>query len=242
MGTQNFLFVPRSWQDEKTSFLILHRAQNLPSLLFLSDKVLSKWLSWGIEAKSLMKNKHGSTIKFLSSTIKFLSSTIKFLALRTNTVRHHYKYLEQQLCMCSSWLPKVFLELIACPPCLVAWKQRRDLKRDKYNIDLISSNIPTCSQKHEEELKNKIQQECHYRKPDIDGDVSSGRSYLEHFGRNVFNLSFHGFRRGHVCCGCFVADEARGRPKRTREDQKKHIRYAERDLEHSTGQFPLGYH
>ena len=34
MGTQNFFFVPRSWQDEKTSFLILHRAQNLPSLLF----------------------------------------------------------------------------------------------------------------------------------------------------------------------------------------------------------------
>ena len=26
--------VPRSWQEEKTSFLILHRAQNLPSLLF----------------------------------------------------------------------------------------------------------------------------------------------------------------------------------------------------------------
>ena len=30
MGTQNFFFVPRSWQDEKTSFLLL------PSLLFLS--------------------------------------------------------------------------------------------------------------------------------------------------------------------------------------------------------------
>ena len=38
MGTQNFFFVARSWQDEKTSFLILHQAQNLPSLLFLSKK------------------------------------------------------------------------------------------------------------------------------------------------------------------------------------------------------------
>ena len=35
LGTQNFFFVPRSWQDEKTSFLLLYRAQNLPSLLFL---------------------------------------------------------------------------------------------------------------------------------------------------------------------------------------------------------------
>ena len=35
MGTQNFSFVPRLRQDEKTSFLILYRAQNLPSLLFL---------------------------------------------------------------------------------------------------------------------------------------------------------------------------------------------------------------
>ena len=39
---QNLFFIPRSWQDEKTSFLILHRAQNLPSLLFLSEKVLLK--------------------------------------------------------------------------------------------------------------------------------------------------------------------------------------------------------
>ena len=48
MGTQNFFFVPRSWQDEKTSFLILHRAQNLPSLL-----LLFKWLLFTVfELKS----------------------------------------------------------------------------------------------------------------------------------------------------------------------------------------------
>ena len=29
MVTQNFFFVPRSWQDEKTSFLILYRAKIL---------------------------------------------------------------------------------------------------------------------------------------------------------------------------------------------------------------------
>ena len=35
---KNFFLVPLLWQDEKTSFLILYRAQNLPSLLFLSKK------------------------------------------------------------------------------------------------------------------------------------------------------------------------------------------------------------
>ena len=34
IGTQNFFFVPRSWQDEKHLSLFLYRAQNLPSLLF----------------------------------------------------------------------------------------------------------------------------------------------------------------------------------------------------------------
>ena len=34
IGTQNFIFVPRSWQDEKHLSLFLYRAQNLPSLLF----------------------------------------------------------------------------------------------------------------------------------------------------------------------------------------------------------------
>ena len=35
-------FVLRSWQDEKSSFLILHRAQNLPSLLFCPQIVLKR--------------------------------------------------------------------------------------------------------------------------------------------------------------------------------------------------------
>ena len=29
MGTQNFFFIPQSWQDEKHSSLFLYRAQNL---------------------------------------------------------------------------------------------------------------------------------------------------------------------------------------------------------------------
>ena len=84
-------------------------------------------------------------------------------------------------------------------------------------------------------LKKKLQQACHYRKPHIDGDVSSGRSFLEHFGPNIFNLSCIDLRQGHKCSGCFVADEARGRPKRVLE-QDENIRYyyAERDLEFST--------
>ena len=119
------------------------------------------------------------------------------------------------------------------PLCFIACKQRRGVKRDEYNLELISSNIPICSQKHMQVLKKKLQQACHYRKPDIDGDVSSGPSFVEHFGPNVFNLSCHDFRRDHKCSGCFVADEARGRPKRVME-QDENIRYAERDLEYST--------
>ena len=42
MGTQNFFFVPRSWRNENTSFLILHRAQNLPSLLFCQELFCGK--------------------------------------------------------------------------------------------------------------------------------------------------------------------------------------------------------
>ena len=101
----------------------------------------------------------------------------------------------------------------------VACEQRRRVKRDEYNL----------------ELKKKLQHACHYRKPDLDGDVSSGRSFLEHFGPNVFNLSCIDLRQGHKCSGCFVADEARGRPKRVLE-QDENIRYyyAERDLECST--------
>ena len=82
-------------------------------------------------------------------------------------------------------------------------------------------------------LKKKLKQACHYRKPDIDVDVSSGRSFLQHVGPNVFNLSCNDFRRGNKCSGCFAADEARGRPKRVME-QDENIRYAERDLECST--------
>ena len=101
----------------------------------------------------------------------------------------------------------------------VACEQRRGVKRDEYNL----------------ELKKKLQHACHNRKPDVDGDVSSGRSFLEHFGPNVFNLSCIKLRQGHKCSGCFVADEARGRPKRVLE-QDENIRYyyAERDLECST--------
>lgn len=121
------------------------------------------------------------------------------------------------------------------PPFLVACKQRRGVKRYEYNLELISSNIPICSQKHMQVLKKKLQRACHYRKPDIDGDVSGGRSFLEHFGPNVFNLSCIDLRQGHKCSGCFVADEARGRPKRVLE-QDENIRYyyAECDLEFST--------
>ena len=41
METQNFILVPRSWQDEKTYLsLFLYRAQNLPSLLILSTNIM----------------------------------------------------------------------------------------------------------------------------------------------------------------------------------------------------------
>ena len=35
MGTQNFSFVPRSWQDEKTSFLIIDFIKLIYTLMYL---------------------------------------------------------------------------------------------------------------------------------------------------------------------------------------------------------------
>ena len=36
IGTQNYFFVPRSWQDEEHLSVFLYQVQNLPSLLLLS--------------------------------------------------------------------------------------------------------------------------------------------------------------------------------------------------------------
>lgn len=170
-------------------------------------------------------NKHRSTINASSLSPSFHTTiTSEFFAITSN---------DSYVCVPHDCRKYSRLYFYLLPPCFVACKQRRGVKRDEYNLELISSNIPICSQKHMQVLKKKLQQACHYRKPDIDGDVSSGPSFLEHFGPNVFNLSCHDFRRGHKCSGCFVADEARGKPKRVME-QDENIRYAEHDLECST--------
>ena len=172
-------------------------------------------------------NKHRSTINASSLSPSF-HTTIPSDTI-TSTSNDSYVCVPHD---CRKY-SRLYFNLL--PPCFVACKQRRGVKRDEYNLELISSNIPICSQKHMQVLKKKLQRACHYRKPDIDGDVSSGRSFLEHFGPNVFNLSCIDLRQGHKCSGCFVADEARGRPKRVME-QDENIRYyyAERDLECST--------
>ena len=172
-------------------------------------------------------NKHRSTINASSLSPSF-HTTIPSDTI-TSTSNDSYVCVPHD---CRKY-SRLYFNLL--PPCFVACKQRRGVKRDEYNLELISSNIPICSQKHMQVLKKKLQRACHYRKPDIDGDVSSGRSFLEHFGPNVFNLSCIDLRQGHKCSGCFVADEARGRPKRVLE-QDENIRYyyAERDLECST--------
>ena len=172
-------------------------------------------------------NKHRSTINTSSLSPSF-HTTIPSDTI-TSTSNDSYVCVPHD---CRKY-SRLYFNLL--PPCFVACKQRRGVKRDEYNLELISSNIPICSQKHMQVLKKKLQRACHYRKPDIDGDVSSGRSFLEHFGPNVFNLSCIDLRQGHKCSGCFVADEARGRPKRVLE-QDENIRYyyAERDLECST--------
>ena len=170
-------------------------------------------------------NKHRSTINASSLSPSF-HTTIPSDSI-TSTSNDSYVCVPHD---CRKY-SRLYFNLL--PPCFVACKQRRGVKRDEYNLELISSNIPICSQKHMQVLKKKLQQACHYRKPDIDGDVNSGPSFLEHFGPNVFNLSCHDFRRGHKCSGCFVADEARGKPKRVME-QDENLRYAEHDLECST--------
>ena len=170
-------------------------------------------------------NKHRSTINASSLSPSF-HTTIPSDSI-TSTSNDSYVCVPHD---CRKY-SRLYFNLL--PPCFVACKQRRGVKRDEYNLELISSNIPICSQKHMQVLKKKLQQACHYRKPDIDGDVNSGPSFLEHFGPNVFNLSCHDFRRGQKCSGCFVADEARGKPKRVME-QDENLRYAEHDLECST--------
>ena len=170
-------------------------------------------------------NKHRSTINASSLSPSF-HTTIPSDSI-TSTSNDSYVCVPHD---CRKY-SRLYFNLL--PPFFVACKQRRGVKRDEYNLELISSNIPICSQKHMQVLKKKLQQACHYRKPDIDGDVNSGPSFLEHFGPNVFNLSCHDFRRGQKCSGCFVADEARGKPKRVME-QDENLRYAEHDLECST--------
>ena len=170
-------------------------------------------------------NKHRSTINASSLSPSF-HTTIPSDTI-TSTSNDSYVCVPHD---CRKY-SRLYFNLL--PPCFVACKQRRGVKRDEYNLELISSNIPICSQKHMQVLKKKLQQACLYRKPDIDGDVNSGPSFLEYFGPNVFNLSCHDFRRGQKCSGCFVADEARGKPKRVME-QDENLRYAEHDLECST--------
>ena len=170
-------------------------------------------------------NKHRSTINASSLSPSF-HTTIPSDSI-TSTSNDSYVCVPHD---CRKY-SRLYFNLL--PPFLVACKQRRGVKRDEYNLELISSNIPICSQKHMQVLKKKLQQACLYRKPDIDGDVNSGPSFLEYFGPNVFNLSCHDFRRGQKCSGCFVADEARGKPKRVME-QDENLRYAEHDLECST--------
>ena len=170
-------------------------------------------------------NKHRSTINASSLSPSF-HTTIPSDSI-TSTSNDSYVCVPHD---CRKY-SRLYFNLL--PPCFVACKQSRGVKRDEYNLELISSNIPICSQKHMQVLKKKLQQACLYRKPDIDGDVNSGPSFLEYFGPNVFNLSCHDFRRGQKCSGCFVADEARGKPKRVME-QDENLRYAEHDLECST--------
>ena len=113
-------------------------------------------------------------------------------------------------------------DVFGCTPAHLAAVQRQEQMLKMLMLTQCGSAlIPICSQKHMQVLKKKLQQACHYRKPDIDGDVNSGPSFLEHFGPNVCH---------DKCSGCF---EARGKPKRVME-QDENIRYAEHDLECST--------
>ena len=83
-GDSEFFFVPRSWQDEKTSFLILHRAQNLPSLLFcqkhyaidiadpssMQDACYMNFVMW-LSGRASERGIQRSEVRFLMGTQNF---------------------------------------------------------------------------------------------------------------------------------------------------------------------------
>ena len=68
MGTQNFFFVTRLWQDQKHLSLFLHWAQNLPSLLFFLQAewyLPFDWFLLMIYWKQMHKWSHNREIFFL---------------------------------------------------------------------------------------------------------------------------------------------------------------------------------
>ena len=102
MGTQNFFFVPRLWQDEKTSFLILHWAQNLPSLLFCQKH-------YTIDTKSLeLSNRPHSPKSLCGSVVEHRSANLKVWG----SIPHGDSELFFVPCSLTRW-KNIFLNLLS---------------------------------------------------------------------------------------------------------------------------------
>ena len=78
MGTQNFFFVPRSWQDEKNLTPFLYRAQNFPSLFLVTNMTLST-LQYAGRVSYELRNRPRSPLSLCNSVVEHRSAESKSL-------------------------------------------------------------------------------------------------------------------------------------------------------------------
>ena len=94
MRTQNFFFVPRSWQDEKNLTPFLYRAQNFPSLFLVTNMTLSTLQYAGCVSFEL-RNRPRSPLSLCNSVVEHRSAKSKSLRFDSWRLR--------SFCLLRSW-------------------------------------------------------------------------------------------------------------------------------------------
>ena len=94
MRTQNFCFVPRSWQDGKNLTPFLYRAQNFPSLFLVTNMTLSTLQYAGCVSHEL-HNRRRSPLSLCNSVVEHRSAESKSLRFDSWGLR--------SFCLLRSW-------------------------------------------------------------------------------------------------------------------------------------------
>ena len=117
MGTQNFFFVQRLWQDEKHLSLFLHWAQNLPSLLFFLQAewyLPFDWFFLMIYWKQMHRWSHNREIFFSLSynTNRFHVAMDLFSSRSQKTITCNYNISNIFSCtLCATFLFLLYFDL-----------------------------------------------------------------------------------------------------------------------------------